>query len=105
GGTSPFTPGLREAFEMSSNTTGEFYPVSLPSESGRAVFVPINRGLDFFDRFALSAEAATISKTTWNNYSIGALQCAMKLDVTNVMAANNQTPTALRFTYKKNGAD
>jgi hypothetical protein len=105
GGTSPFTPGLREAFELSSNTTAEFYPVSLPSESGRAVFVPINRGLDFFDRFALSAEAATISKTTWNNYSIGALQCAMKLDVTNVMASNNQTPTSLRFTYKKNGAD
>ncbi|BCU79070.1 hypothetical protein [Luteolibacter sp. LG18] len=112
GGNSPFTPGLREQYEVDNSTTGEFYPVSLPSESGRAVFVPINRGTEFFDRFALATEANTISKTTWNQYSVGALQCAMKLDVTEVLgttgvtgSGGNQAPTNLRFTYKKSGLD
>ncbi|MFD0894829.1 hypothetical protein KBB96_04570 [Luteolibacter ambystomatis] len=109
GGNSPFTPGLREQFEIDNSTTGEFYPVSLPSESGRAVFVPINRGIEFFDRFGLSAESNTISKTTWNNYSVGALQCSMKLDVISVQSTTgptgSQNPTQLRFTYKKNGLD
>ncbi|MGC4016088.1 MAG: hypothetical protein QM755_16415 [Luteolibacter sp.] len=105
GTSSPFTPGLREQFEIANSTTGEFYPVSLPSESGRAVFVSINRGAEFFDRFGLSAESSTISKTTWNNYSVGALQCAMKLDVIAVQSTTgttgDQTPKQLRFTYKK----
>jgi len=104
-GSNPFTPGLREQYEITNNTTGDSYPVSLPSESGRAVFVPINRGTDFFDRYALSAEANTLSRTTWNNYSVGALQCAMKLDVADVTSTTNQMPVTLRFTYKKAGAD
>ena len=66
-------------------------------------FVPINRGADFFDRFAHSTESNVLSPTTWNNYSIGALQCAMRLDVTQVVSATNKTPTALRFSYLKSG--
>lgn len=93
----PFTPGVREAYQV---TTGEFFPVSLASESGRVAFIPINRGADFFDRFAHSPEANTVSPTTWNNYSIGALQCAMRLDITKVVSSTNQTPTELRFEYK-----
>ena len=105
GGTSftqnPFTPGVREAYQL---TQGEFFPVSLASESGRVAFVPINRGADYFDRFSHSAESTTLSPTTWNNYSIGALQCAMRLDITQVTSSTNKTPTALRFSYMKNGA-
>ena len=37
--------------------------------------------------------------TTWNNYSIGAFQCAMRLDITRVQSATNPTPTMLRFQY------
>lgn len=105
GSTSPFTPGRREQFEIDNRTTGEFYPVSLPSESGRAAFIPINRGAEFFDGIAQSAENNTLSTTTWNNYSVGALQCAMKLDVIGVTSASNQMPTVLRFTYKRGTAD
>ena len=100
--SNPFAPGLRETYEI---TTGEFYPVSLSSETGRAAFVPINRGTEFFDRFANATENSTLSPTTWNNYSVGALQCAMKLDVTEVISSTNQTPTKLRFTYKAGGND
>jgi hypothetical protein len=97
---SPFAPGVRETYQI---TQGEFFPVSLASESGRVAFVPINRGAEFFDRFASSNETNTLSPTTWNNYSIGALQCAMRLDVTQVTSSTNNTPTALRFSYLKAG--
>jgi hypothetical protein len=96
----PFKPGIREAYQV---TNGEFFPVSLASESGRVAFVPINRGALFFDRFAHSSETNTLSPTRWNDYSIGALQCAMRLDLTNVVSSTNPQPTMLRFSYLKNG--
>ena len=96
----PFTPGVRETHQV---TKGEFFPVSLASESGRVAFIPINRGADFFDRFAHPTESNVLSPTTWNNYSVGALQCAMQVDITGVVSATNRTPTAMRFSYLKNG--
>ena len=96
----PFTPGVREAYQI---TEGEFFPVSLASESGRVAFIPINRGADFFDRFAHTTESSTLSPTTWNNYSVGALQCAMRLDITKVVSATNRMPTEVRFSYIRNG--
>ncbi len=99
-GNNPFTPGTREAYQL---TQGDFFPVSLASESGKVAFVPINRGADYFDRLAHTAETNTLSTTTWNNYSIGALQCAMRLDITQVASTTNKTPTTLRFSYLKGG--
>jgi len=87
-------------------TEGEFFPVSLASESGRVAFIPINRGKEFFDRFhdknKIPNDPKTLSPTHWNNYSVGALQCAMRLDITEV--ALDKTPTKLRFSYLKNGS-
>lgn len=97
-GGNPFAPGVREQFEITNN--GKFMPVTLASESGRAAFIPINRGNDFFDRFAhATTETGVLSPTSWNNYSVGALQCAMRLDVTAVTSAIDPTPTALRFSW------
>lgn len=95
----PFTPGVREAYQL---TEGPFFPVSLASESGKASFIPINRGADYFDRFSHSQESNVLSDTSWNNYSIGALQCAMRLDITGVVSNVNPTPTNLRFGYLQN---
>ncbi|MEO8615402.1 MAG: hypothetical protein ABI600_09695 [Luteolibacter sp.] len=97
---SPFTPGVRETYQL---TTGSFFPVSLASESGRAAFVPINRGADFFDRLTHTTESSVLSSTTWNNYSVGALQCAMQLDITKKTSSTNSTPTEFRFSYLKAG--
>jgi hypothetical protein len=100
----PFEPGSREKYLA----TGDFYPVSMSSETGRAAFVPINRGIEFYDRFAAGVwgdPSAVLSPTDWDNYSVGAQQCAMKLDVTGVVSATDQTPTSIRFTYKKGGVD
>ena len=96
----PFAPGLRESHYL---TSGDFFPVSLASESGRAAFVSINRGADFFDRFSHEPEVDTLSSTTWNQYSVGALQCAMRLDVVDTVSPADKTPSALRFSYFKNG--
>jgi hypothetical protein len=92
----PFTPGTREAFQL---TSGQFLPVSVASESGHAAFVPINRGPDYFDRFAHATATNVLSTTEWNDYSVGALQCAMRLDVTRTTSATNLTPTEFRFGY------
>lgn len=97
----PFAPGAREVFLA---TEGAFFPVSLPSEGGRAAFIPINRGVEFFDRFSHSNESNTLSSTSWNRYSIGALQCAMRLDITDAVSTDNPTPTAFRFSFLRNGA-
>lgn len=91
--SNPFAPGAREAYQL---TSGEFYPVSLASESGRVAFVPISRGAEFFDRYAHAVESNAVSPTTWNNYSVGALQCAMSVDITKVDATTQQ-PTEFRF--------
>jgi hypothetical protein len=99
----PFTPGLRETYQLTHLTQGAFFPVSLASESGRAAFIPINRGNEYYDRLAHATETSVLSATTWNNYSIGALQCAMRLDVTQAVSATNKTPTVLRFSYLKAG--
>lgn len=97
----PMAPGLREDYLL---TQGDFFPVSLASESGRAAFIPISRGPDYLDRFAHASESNALSSTTWHNYSVGALQCAMRLDVTRVVNQTNKTPTELRFSYLKGGA-
>lgn len=97
----PMAPGLREQYQLAQSDY--FFPVSMPSESGRAAFVAINRGADFLDRFSHSTETSVLSSTTWNNYSVGALQGAMRLDVTDVVSSSNKTPTEFRFSYLKAG--
>jgi len=96
----PLAPGLREEYLI---TQGDFFPVSMASEGGRVAFIPISRGNDYFDRFAHAPESNTLSRTTWNNYSVGALQCAMRLDVTECVSSTDKSPTELRFSYYKNG--
>ena len=119
----PAVVGTREAYQLAADklsgvslanqtTMGSFFPVSMASESGRAAFIPISRGRDFFDRFDTEGgrndliEAAgarnhfgenSLSGTSWNNYSIGAQQCAMRLDI--VGGAVLGQPTTVRFSY------
>ncbi|GAA5127429.1 hypothetical protein JIN84_08705 [Luteolibacter yonseiensis] len=100
----PFSPGVREEHQV---TQGDFFPVSLASESGRAAFIAHNRGAEFFDRYFLpTSEPNAISPTTWNNYTVGAQQCAMRLDISQIVKSSNPaniTPTHFRFSYLKNG--
>lgn len=89
--------GVRESIyaETGANT----YGASLSANSGRVAFIPINRGEQFY-RMPQINEINTISPTTWDRYSTGAIQCQMKLLVTKVVAANDQLPTRIEFRYQ-----
>jgi hypothetical protein len=98
---SPFAMGAREQYEVAN---GGFFPVSLPSEAGRAAFIPISRGAHFFDRYSdenYTTESNTLSNTTWNEYSSGAMQCAMRLDVKKGTSSSNPAITRVQFEYKR----
>lgn len=92
--------GVRESYEISS---GGFYPISQAGDAGRVSFIAINRGDDFYDRFAGAGQTNVEAPVGWSDYSIGARQCAMSLDVVAVANTVDQTPTRLRFGYKKGG--
>ena len=104
-GNNPFAGHAREL----KQTKGETFPISSASNGGRVAFVPINRGLDFYDRFAgdnrylgngnAYTSSNAVSSTNWDYYSMGAQQCAMRLDIIDVVSNLNQTPTSIRFTY------
>jgi len=110
----PMAVGIRENYQV---TNGSFFPVSQASESGRVAFVPINRGTEFFDRFTSNDEIADNAvvpntlwsrfstlprerRSSWDNYSQGAVQCAMRLDVTKGTATGI---TEVKLQYLKNG--
>lgn len=101
-GSNPFTSNSREL----SETAGNIFPISSSSDGGRVAFIPLNRGLDFYDRYTGdpdedSNSSNAVSPTSWDYYSIGAKQCNMRLDVIDVASSIDQTPTAIRFSYWK----
>jgi len=107
-GSDPFASSAREL----SESQGQTFPVSSAANGGRVAFVPINRGLDFYDRFAgddrnlgngnSSAGTNSVSPTSWDYYSLGAQQCKMRLDIIDVASTLDHTPTSIRFTYADN---
>ena len=85
------------------NTTGAFYPISKASDYSRTLFLPINPGFNFFDRFATSVlDSGTgryVPSQPWYEYSCGSHQCEMKLDVIEVVSDVDTTPLALEFSH------
>ncbi len=99
-GANPFESNAREL----AQTEGKTFPISSSSDGGRVTFIPINRGLEFYDRYtgdsnSNSDSTNAVSPTSWDYYSIGAKQCSMRLDVIDVTSATDQTPTAIKFSY------
>lgn len=102
-GTNPFSGHARER----AQSQGLTFPISSASDAGRVAFIPINRGLEFYDRFVGSGDVINstraVSPTSWDFYSIGAKQCHMRLDIIDVVSSSDQTPTTIRFSYSVNG--
>ncbi|MGB1261235.1 MAG: hypothetical protein ACPG6P_14415, partial [Akkermansiaceae bacterium] len=63
----------------------------------------INRGLEFYDYKVGGGDSGSssngVSLTSWDYYTIGAKQCRMRLEVTDVISSANQTPTQITFSY------
>ena len=92
-GSNPFVSNAREL----SETEGKVFPISSSSDGGRVSFVPINRGLEFYDRYTGdpdedSNSSNAVSPTSWDYYSIGAKQCGMRLDVIDVTSSTTRHP-------------
>lgn len=85
--------GLSERREFEAiaadRTANTFFPYSSSADSGMVSFTPINRGLDFFNRFSESEEANTIAPTVWSEYSSGAHQCRLSFDVCELVSTNS----------------
>jgi len=93
GGVDADGAALSGARTTHENTNGTFYPISKASDFARTLFIPINSGFNFFDRFATS-DASGDPSEEWYTYSCGSHQCKMKLDIIEVRSGQ---PSALRF--------
>ena len=98
-------PLSRELAEVN----GVAFPISSSSDGGKAAFIPINRGLQFYDRFddsmasiadadaIVQNDGSTRSNSSWAHYSIGAHQCTLNIDV--VAIDDTDAPSTLRIRY------
>ncbi|WP_411847016.1 hypothetical protein AAFN60_06030 [Roseibacillus persicicus] len=112
--------GLAERRELEA-TTNTFYPYSSSSDSGMVSFTAVNRGWDFFDYFADTTLADrtqayfsdpvssstrrdyfsdptamnSVSPTGWNEYSLGARQTQMQVEIGRATSSSNQMPNRL----------
>ena len=99
GGYDADAVGGRTAHE---NANATFYPISKASDYARTLFLPINTGFNFFDRFATGDDDGDPVEPGWDTYSCGAHQCMMKLDIIEVIGG---VPSALRFTLNGYSVD
>jgi len=90
--------GVREQRE--AVTGSNFYEASLAGNTGRVVFVPINRGNDFLKLHGDGNSSARLSPTGWNQYSTGADQARMRIMIWRMESVDNQTPTAVVLYYR-----
>lgn len=119
--------GLTERRELRA-TTGAFHRFSSSSDSGLVSFTPINSGADFFDYFAGTSAAErtsnfyggstatstnhsdyfsavydpnSVNKTSWDEYSIGARQTQMQVEV-GATQTGSQEPSRLYISARFN---
>ncbi|MFM7183017.1 MAG: hypothetical protein ACKO2G_16355 [Verrucomicrobiales bacterium] len=85
-----------QSFEAANDA---MFPVSVAGGFGRIAFVPLNRGLDFYRFLNTTGDSNRLSPTSWNDYTIGARRCAIKVTVTQCTSASNQTPTTIVVSY------
>lgn len=94
--------GVRETLAKKRNT--QILPVAVASNAGRIGFVSLKRGADFYTE-APDAIVNSLSDTTWDDYTRGPNQCAMKVYVTKMKALNTQEPLEIEVHYlKANGS-
>ncbi len=94
--------GVRETFQANSDT--DFYEASLASNAGRVAIVPLNRGNEYFELNGDGSNSERISPTGWNDYTLGAEQCAMRIRVERMVGSSTQMPTRVRFYYYSGGS-
>lgn len=90
--------GVREA--LAANRNSHILPVAVASNAGKIAFISLKRGEEFYTE-ASSATVNAISDTSWDDYTRGANQCAMKVYVTKMKDINSQEPLEIEIHYLK----
>ncbi|MEM9284178.1 MAG: hypothetical protein AAGA96_20360 [Verrucomicrobiota bacterium] len=90
--------GNRENRALQSES--DFYDASLAGNVGKVAFIPINPGLDFLKLSDDGAASERISPTGWNEYSRGAEQAKMRIEIRDMVAVDSQVPISVRFHYQ-----
>lgn len=91
--------GVRETLAL--RRVGNATPVALSSNAGKMAFVSLKRGADFYTE-AGAPIAGALSDTTWDDYTRGPDQCAVKVTITATTGGGE--PTDLSITYLVGGA-
>lgn len=91
--------GGREKRALQSDS--DFYDASTGGNVGKVAFIPINPGTDFLKRASDGSRSSRISPTGWNDYSRGANQAQMRLEVTEMISDDIQVPRKFRL-YLRN---
>jgi len=96
--------GQKEARALQSDS--DYYAASVSGNVGTVAFIPINRGTEFLERESDGPSSQRISPTGWNDYSRGANQAAMRLEIREMLDEDTQIPTSIRLHYEdQNGND
>lgn len=88
--------GTRESMAAASGS--HFLPVAVASNSGKIAFMALKRGSEFYTEATPATN--TLSDTTWDDYTRGANQCAVRVYITKMVDVTNQTPTQIEIHYK-----
>ena len=89
--------GDREARALLSES--DFYDASVAGNVGKVAFIPINPGADFLKLASDGLDNERISPTGWNEYSRGAEQARMRVEIREMFDVDDQIPVSFRFHY------
>ncbi|MEY4484651.1 MAG: hypothetical protein RL693_2103, partial [Verrucomicrobiota bacterium] len=95
--------GVREQLALDRLKSGgakNATPVALSSNAGRMAFVSLKRGSVFYDKAPAEITGA-LSDTTWDEYTRGPDQCAVRVTIT--AATDGGEPTAISISYLVGG--
>ncbi|MDF1861854.1 MAG: hypothetical protein P1U87_16670 [Verrucomicrobiales bacterium] len=90
--------GKRENRALASDT--DFYDASVGGNVGKVAFLPLNPGYNFLKRSPDGAASQRISPTGWKDYTRGANQAKMRLDILEMTALDTQIPIKVRLYYQ-----
>lgn len=95
--------GQREL--MAKSNGAHILPVAVASNAGKVSYISLKRNDEFYTATTNAAQAAGIlSDTTWDGYTAGPDQCAIKIEITQMAALAGQEPTSITVTYLAGGA-
>ncbi|MEX2579332.1 MAG: hypothetical protein WD342_09760 [Verrucomicrobiales bacterium] len=82
------------------NSASDFHDASTGGNVGKVAFIPINPGFDFLKRGSDGSRSDRVSPTGWKDYSRGANQVAMRIEIREMAAEDDQMPVLIRFYYR-----